>query len=62
MRKITATARVIDIFSTESLESCAILLDVAESILKQRQARNTPKSKRPEVSSRDTKTAHSGDL
>ena len=46
MKKVTAMARVIDIFQTESLETCEQLLDAAQAIVKSRRTRNTATPKR----------------
>lgn len=46
MKKITPMARIIDLFSTESLETCAMLIDAAQQLVKSRQTRNSVKPTR----------------
>jgi hypothetical protein len=47
MRKLTPIAKIIEIFSTESLESCQQLLDAAETLVKnRRKAEDTPSPRR----------------
>lgn len=43
MKRITASARIVDIFSSEPLDVCESLLDVSQSVMKQR--RGTPAKK-----------------
>jgi hypothetical protein len=42
MRKLTPIAKIIEIFSTESLESCQQLLDAAETLVKNRRKAEAP--------------------
>lgn len=51
MKKASPMTRIIDIFSTESIETCEQLLDAAKSILKNRRPKTTraPRRAQPKV-------------